>query len=75
MRLKLAVTSLFALMLVETDAQAYLDPGTGSMILQAMIATVASSLFVVKMYWYKLRSLVGLAPSPTPSEEESESHK
>ena len=39
---------------------AYLDPGTGSIILQAIIASVASSLFVIKMYWYKIKSLVGL---------------
>jgi hypothetical protein len=42
------------------DAFAYLDPGTGSILLQALIATVASSLFVIKMYWHKFRSLLGL---------------
>lgn len=36
------------------DAQAYLDPGTGSMILQAVIGTVAGALIVIKLYWYKL---------------------
>lgn len=42
------------------DAYAYLDPGTGSILLQAIIATVASSLFVIKMYWHKFRGLLGL---------------
>ena len=42
------------------DAYAYLDPGTGSILLQALIATVASSPFVIKMYWYKFRGLLGL---------------
>ncbi len=42
------------------DAYAYLDPGTGSILLQALIATVASSLFVIKMYWYKFRSMLGM---------------
>jgi len=37
-------------------AQAYLDPGTGSMILQAVIGAVAGALIVIKLYWYKLTS-------------------
>lgn len=36
------------------DARAYLDPGTGSMILQAVIGAVAGALIVIKLYWYKL---------------------
>jgi len=59
--LKLAVCSAALLACHETSAHAYLDPGTGSIILQAVVASVASSLFVVKMYWYKLRSVFGLA--------------
>jgi hypothetical protein len=39
-----------------TSAQAYLDPGTGSMILQAVIGAVAGALIVIKLYWYKLTS-------------------
>jgi hypothetical protein len=37
-----------------TTASAYLDPGTGSMILQAVIGAVAGALIVIKLYWYKL---------------------
>lgn len=49
-----------------TAAQAYLDPGTGSMILQAVIGAVAGALIVVKLYWYKLVSfLKGRAASKT----------
>ena len=51
--------SVAFVMLSTGDAYAYLDPGTGSILLQALIATVASSLFVIKMYWYKFRSLLG----------------
>ncbi len=60
MRPKLILCSIAALMFIETDAYAYLDPGTGSIILQAIIASVAGSLFVVKAYWYKLRSFLGI---------------
>jgi hypothetical protein len=37
-------------------AHAYLDPGTGSMILQAVIATVAMSVAAISVYWQKFKS-------------------
>lgn len=40
-------------------AFAYLDPGTGSMILQGVIAGVALAWFTIKVYWYKITSLFG----------------
>jgi hypothetical protein len=50
--------SVFALaLLFSVDAFAYLDPGTGSMILQGIIAGVAIGWFTIKTYWYKLASL------------------
>ncbi len=36
------------------SAYAYLDPGTGSMILQGLIAAIALSAVTIKMYWHKL---------------------
>lgn len=38
-------------------AQAYIDPGTGSLIIQVAIAFVAGSLFFVKSIWRRLASL------------------
>ncbi len=56
----LTIFTAFALLIgASGNAYAYLDPGTGSIILQALIATVASSLFVIKMYWYKLKAMFG----------------
>jgi hypothetical protein len=59
MKLRVIAASIAFVGLSTGDAYAYLDPGTGSILLQAIIATVASSLFVIKMYWYKFRSLLG----------------
>lgn len=39
-------------------AYAYLDPGTGSIILQAVIGAVAGALIVVKLYWYRFTSFL-----------------
>ena len=42
------------LTLFHSNAYAYLDPGTGSMILQGFIAGVAVVGVTVKLYWFKL---------------------
>jgi len=48
-----------------TPAQAYLDAGTGSMILQMVIATVAAGLFILKTQWRRLKAkLFGPATDP-----------
>lgn len=39
---------------IATPAYAYLDPGTGSLILQGLIAGLAMISFTFKMWWYKL---------------------
>jgi len=38
-------------------ANAYIDPGTGSLIIQATIAFIAGSLFFAKSIWRRLVSL------------------
>lgn len=35
-------------------AFAYIDPGTGSMILQGIIGGVAGGLFILRTYWAKI---------------------
>ena len=34
-------------------ANAYIDPGTGSLIVQVIIAAFATALITIKMWWYK----------------------
>ena len=41
-------------------AHAYLDPGTGSILLQGLIGAVAGGLFMAKMYWARFRVLIGV---------------
>ena len=42
------------------SAYAYLDPGTGSIILQGAIAAVATGLFMMKSYLHRLKRFFGL---------------
>ena len=41
-----------------TPAYAYLDPGTGSMILQGIIGAVVGGLIALKLYWARLRAFL-----------------
>lgn len=49
---------IVGLTLVSTvsPAWAYLDPGTGSVILQGILGGIAAASVVGKMYWYKLKA-------------------
>jgi hypothetical protein len=49
-------------------AWAYLDPGTGSMMLQLLLGGVAGAMVVGKLYWQRLRELVTSVFSGKPSE-------
>jgi hypothetical protein len=46
--------------------QAYLDPGTGSIIIQAVLAGVVGGIALVKLYWSRLK---GLMTGRTPKRE------
>jgi hypothetical protein len=41
-----------------TTAHAYLDPGTGSIILQGLIAGVIGTAALARMYWARLKMLL-----------------
>ena len=49
----------FLFLTITSPAWAYLDPGTGSIILQGVIAGIAVAWFTIKTYWYKLAALFG----------------
>lgn len=38
-----------------TPSFAYLDPGTGSIILQSILAGIAVAMGVLRLYWYRLK--------------------
>lgn len=57
------------MLLVFTDAFAYLDPGTGSMLLQVILGGVAAVGVAVKLYWHKLRAAFGMAKKEEPDED------
>lgn len=40
-------------------AHAYLDPGTGSIILQSLLAGIAVAIGVLRLYWQRFKSFLG----------------
>ena len=54
------VLNFIYLFLTVSSAHAYLDPGTGSIILQGLIAAIAAGAVFIKIYWYKLLKLLGV---------------
>ena len=48
---------LAACLSIASPAYAYLDPGTGSMLLSAVIGVAAAVGLAVKMFWYRLTGL------------------
>jgi len=68
--------------LFASPAQAYLDPGSGSMFLQLLLGGVAGVTVVLKLYWRRLLHFFGrkqeeetdLAAPPTQSVAEANVH-
>jgi hypothetical protein len=65
--MRIIVTILFLLFI--SDAEAYLDPGTGSMLLQVILGGVAAVGVAVKLYWHKLRAAFGVAKKEDPEDD------
>tara|TARA_B000000532_G_scaffold240302_1_gene231013 strand:- start:491 stop:706 length:216 start_codon:yes stop_codon:yes gene_type:complete len=58
MNKKFSVLYILVLIIFPTKAFAYLDPGTGSIILQAILGFVAATVASVSIYWAKFKSLI-----------------
>jgi hypothetical protein len=53
------LTMIFIYLLCSiSKAHAYLDPGTGSIILQAILGFIAAAAATVSIYWEKFKSII-----------------
>jgi len=53
--LKSLLCSLLVFTTFIKNAEAYIDPGTGSFFLQMLIASLLGALFAIKMFWGKIK--------------------
>jgi len=52
-------------------AIAYLDPGTGSMLLQVILGGIAAVGVALKLFWYRIIAFLGIKKKPENDEEEA----
>ena len=53
----LALVAVLVLTLLPAPALAYIDPGTGSFLIQGIIAAVIGAGLAVKMFWHRIKSV------------------
>lgn len=51
-------------------ALAYLDPGTGSMLLQVILGGIAAVVVALKLFWYRIIAFLGFKKK-VPTEDEA----
>lgn len=65
----LAVAAL-AVGLWPRPAQAYIDPGTGSFVVQGIIAAVVGASFALKVFWRRIVSKITGKPLPGDDDDQ-----
>jgi len=67
---------LFFLVIVifPSPAMAYIDPGSGSMLLQIILGGVAGLFVIFKLYWHRLLTVLGIRKETEAPDEKSEPH-
>ena len=66
---------ILSLATLSRPALAYLDPGTGSMILQVLLGGFAGALVIGRLYWQRIKALLGIKPPPEESSSQGEAER
>jgi hypothetical protein len=69
----IVILCLIFIFMAPASSFAYLDPGSGSMLLQIILGGVAGLVVVCKLYWGRFLSLLGIRKKPNDATNESES--
>lgn len=74
--MKKPILLLGALLLLGTaPAHAYIDPGSGSAIMSALIGFFVAIGVVIKTFWYKIKAFLGLSKTTDKPAADSEAAK
>jgi len=52
-----------------SNAYAYIDPGSGSMILQLILGGIAGLVVIIKLYWGRFLTMLGIREKTDESED------
>ena len=69
--MKYPVLAIIALMAISPSAHAYIDPGSGSAIMSAIIGAFVAVGLVVKGYWSKIKSFFTSSKAKDPADSDS----
>lgn len=71
MRLRWIGAGVFVLWILPRPAHAYLEPGLGSILMQALIGSSAAAVAATKLYWHELTGFwKRLRNKPVDNDEE-----
>ncbi len=54
----IVIATFGLIMILSSPAYAYLDPGTGSMLIQAVIAIIAATSLFLSMFWKRVKAFL-----------------
>jgi hypothetical protein len=64
------LTTCYQTVYARTTVFGYLDPGTGSMLVQLLVGGVAAIAVTAKLYWHRILRLLRIRkPEPEPDQE------
>ena len=70
------ISTLVLLMAVSSNAYAYLDPGTGSMLMQSLIGVIAAASMTASLFWGRIKiafyKFSGKSSASKPDEDSPE---
>ncbi len=73
-RLPTTIIVFFVLLIgLAGNAHAYIDPGTGSYILQLLVAALLGAMFTLKLYWARVKNFFRTLTTKTKAEDERNS--
>jgi hypothetical protein len=73
---KISIALCFVLsMLFVQPAHAYLDPGSGSAILQGVLAAIVAIGLTVKLFWHKILKFLGIRKDNSLDKKDTDSDK
>ena len=72
--IKFIATLGITLLTLSPPAMAYIDPGSGSAIMSAIVGFFVAIAMVIKTYWYKFKSLFSSTPKADIEERTEDGH-
>lgn len=70
----IAIWLAVQLTIVSASAHAYLDPGTGSILVQSLLAGIAGAAAVLSLYWQRLKTFFTNMRKPPDDTRSSATH-